>query len=235
MKGLGRLQVAWALALLGGLSWGTMLGHGDGPALAGRLASSVVLVLAAAFAWRLSGHRLARWMLAGISFGTLGDFANAGLLPGGTLLAMAAFGIGHLCYVTGIVGALRERRTTLPASSVAVICWLIAGVLGWYGVVWLAPPHGQNGLVWPALAYTLLLSATAGFGTALALAAPVFRPLAVGAALFLLSDLVLAVELFRGRFPQDTLAVWIPYGVGQMLIVFTVARQVLRTSHLESP
>lgn len=229
MKELVRLQVVWALTLFGGLSWGVLVSHSDWPAVAGRLASSVVLVAAATSAWRLTGDRLARWVVTGIGFGALGDFANAGLLPGGTLMAMVAFGIGHVCYVTGIVGALRERRTAWPGSSVAVAAWLLAGVLGWYGVVWLAPPHGLTGLVWPALGYTLLLSATAGFATALALTAPVFRPLAAGAALFLLSDLVLAVALFRGPFAQDTLAVWIPYGVGQMLIVLTAGRAAVRT------
>jgi len=224
LKTLGRLQAAWALVLGSALAWGGVVGHGTWPALAGRMASSVVLVAAAALAWRLAGSRLTAWILAGITFGTLGDLTNAGLLPGGTLAGMGAFGIGHVCYISGMLGALGERRAAFSPTAAAVAAWLIAGVLGWYGVVQTALPLGMEALVWPALGYTLLLSATAGFATALALADPACRLLAAGAALFLLSDLILAVVLFRGPFPQNTLAVWIPYGAGQMLIVFTVAR-----------
>jgi len=224
------VQAAWALILGSALAWGFVAGHGVGPALAGRMASSLMLVAAAALAWRLAGTRLTAWTLAGIAFGALGDFVNAGLLPGGTLAGMGAFGIGHICYISGMLGALGERRAAFSPSAAAVSVWLIAGVLGWYGVVLTAPPQGMEVLVWPALGYTLLLSTTAGFATALALADPAYRLMAVGAALFLLSDLILAVVLFRGPFPQNTLAVWIPYGVGQMLIVFTVARCAAMTN-----
>jgi uncharacterized membrane protein YhhN len=228
LKALGRLQAAWAVVLGGALVWGAIAGHGTEPALAGRMTSSVMLVAAATLAWRLTGTRLTAWTLAGIAFGTLGDFVNAGLLPGGTLAGMAAFGIGHVCYIFGLLGALGERRAVFAPSAAAVVAWLTTGVLGWYGVVLAAPPHGVEALVWPALGYTLLLSATAGFATALAITEPAYRLLAGGAALFLLSDLILAVVLFRGPFPQNTLAVWIPYGAGQMLIVFTVARRAIQ-------
>ncbi|MGE0621338.1 MAG: lysoplasmalogenase [Pseudomonadales bacterium] len=234
MKTLTTLQRCWAVVLAGALTWGSFAGHGTWPALTGRMASSLVLVAAAAVAWRRSGVRLAVWTLAGMAFGALGDFFNAGLLPGGTIAGIGAFGIGHVCYISGMLGVLITRRARDPVAAAAVAGWLLTGVLGWYVVVWLAPPlawdsppDGLAALVWPALGYTLLLSATAGFGTALALADRAYRRLALGAALFLLSDLILAVALFRGPFPQDTLAVWIPYGVGQMLIVFTVARQVV--------
>lgn len=234
MTALRSLRLGWALMLVGALTWGLLLGHGTWPALSGRMASSVLLVAAAVVAWRLTGDRLVFWTLSGIGFGALGDVINAGLLPGGTLAGMGAFGIGHVCYVTGIIGALGARRVMTFRTTVSVFLWLLVGLLGWYAVVLLAPPRGLEALVWPALGYTLLLSATAGCASALALADRAFRLLALGAALFLLSDLILAVELFRGRFPQDTLAVWIPYGVGQMLIVFTAARQAVHPE-LESP
>ena len=70
----------------------------------------------------------------------------------------------------------------------------------------------------------MLLATTAGAGTALGRLDRRFNTLGVGAVLFLLSDMVLGIEIFRGQFPQDTLAVWIPYGCGQMLIVFSASR-----------
>ncbi len=56
--------------------------------------------------------------------------------------------------------------------------------------------------------------------------------LAAGGALFLASDLILAFGLFRGSFPHQTEAVWLTYGPGQMLIVFSTlaAASVLRNA-----
>ena len=50
-----------------------------------------------------------------------------------------------------------------------------------------------------------------------------FVLLAVGAALFLLSDLILAGGLFSDlKFPLIDDVVWLTYGPGQMLIVYSV-------------
>jgi uncharacterized membrane protein YhhN len=80
----------------------------------------------------------------------------------------------------------------------------------------------RRGLVWPALGYTLLLAGTAGVTAGVALQERRLFPLALGAALFLTSDLILAFELFRGPFAYDTACVWLTYGPGQMLIVFSI-------------
>jgi hypothetical protein len=45
--------------------------------------------------------------------------------------------------------------------------------------------------------------------------------LALGGALFLASDLILAFGLFRGSFAHSTEAIWLTYGPGQMFIVFS--------------
>jgi hypothetical protein len=60
--------------------------------------------------------------------------------------------------------------------------------------------------------------------TGRALQSSAFLPLAVGAGLFFVSDLILATELFTAfRFPAMGDAVWLTYGPGQMLIVYSVA------------
>jgi hypothetical protein len=102
----------------------------------------------------------------------------------------------------------------------ALAVWLLIGVVGWYLVV----GRGSDAtlLHWVALPYALLLAGTAGVGTGLALQNGAFAPLAVGAALFLLSDLILAGELFSGlRFRLIGDVVWLTYGPAQMLIVYT--------------
>ena len=45
-------------------------------------------------------------------------------------------------------------------------------------------------------------------------------PVGRGAALFFVSDMLLACGLFRGNLPYQTELVWLTYSPGQMLIVF---------------
>ncbi len=228
---------AWGISLLAGLLFGFLEGHGTTPALFGRLASSMVLVLAGVLAWRTAmgrdeTPRAATYPLLiaiGMAFGALGDLFNAGLFGRGltTLAAMVAFGVGHLFYISAVVRELGKVSGTAMQKGVPIAFWLLCGLIGWWLIVY--PAHVTTAvaaLVWPALGYTLLLATTAGVGTALGVLDRRFLPLAAGGVLFLVSDLVLGVEIFRGPFPQDTLAVWIPYGCGQMLIVYSAARYV---------
>ncbi len=75
-------------------------------------------------------------------------------------------------------------------------------------------------MVFPALPYSMLLASTAGFATGLAWQNQLFRWMAVGAALFFVSDMLLAIALFRGALLNATTLVWLTYSPGQMLIVF---------------
>ena len=86
-------------------------------------------------------------------------------------------------------------------------------------------------LRWAALPYALLLATTAGVATGLAIQSPVFVPLALGAALFLVSDLLVAGERFgRVRFPHSGDAVWLTNGPAQMLIVYAVNSALIAAS-----
>jgi hypothetical protein len=88
--------------------------------------------------------------------------------------------------------------------------------------------HAPTLLHWAALPYALLLASTAGFATGLALQDSTFLLLALGAALFLLSDLILAAQLFNHlQFPLIGDVIWLTYGPAQMLIVYTLGRALL--------
>ncbi|MCP5095624.1 MAG: lysoplasmalogenase [Chloroflexi bacterium] len=219
------LLLLWAIFLFGGFIFGNASESHRMPSWT-RMASSVTLVVAG-FSWFFvseegNGRSLALFLAIGMAFGLLGDLILAGYLPGGrnVLGGIAAFGIGHIFYISGIIRF--SNQTGLNATGArwgALAVWLLIGVIGWYIFVF----RGQEitTLHWAALPYALLLASTAGFATGLALQSSLFILLAIGAALFLLSDLILAAELFSGlSFRSIGDVIWLTYGPGQMLIVY---------------
>lgn len=155
-----------------------------------------------------------------MTLGFVGDLWLAGVLPFGRSIigGIVAFGIGHIFYISAIITFGNQHD--LGVRWGALIVWLLIGLIGWYFVVF----RGQEAttLHWAALPYALLLASTAGFATSLALQSSYFIPMALGAALFLLSDLILAGELFSGlQFPLIGDLIWLTYGPGQALIVYT--------------
>lgn len=215
------LLALWALFLFGGFAAGSGDPQRRMPTWT-RMASSITLAVAAlswaVAAWSSELLPYALLIAAGMAFGLLGDLTLAGVLPGGrsVLGGMAAFGLGHLLYI----GAFLWFGGGVVGWSALVVWWLV-GTVGWYLIVYRRREPGK--LVWAALAYAILLSTTAGLAMGLAGQESAFVPLAVGAALFLLSDLILAGELFAGlhfRYVGDL--VWLTYGPAQMLIVYSV-------------
>lgn len=220
------LLFLWAVLLFGGFIF-------DGGAtqrmpLWTRITSSLVLVVAA-WSWYFLGradenHTFALLIALGMGAGFVGDLFMAGLTPGGrsVLGGIGAFGLGHVFYISAILWVSRWYGfdAAVPRWT-ALAVWLLVGLVGWYWVVF----RGQEATVlhWAALPYALLLASTAGLATGLAFQGILFVPLAVGGALFLSSDLILAARLFSGlEFPLIGDVIWLTYGPAQMLIVFTV-------------
>jgi hypothetical protein len=229
--GFVALWFVWLAMLAGAMISGNLLDrHGAALPTALRMGSSVVLVITAWWAWTLwrdaAVGRFVRLIAIGMTLGTIGDFFNAGLLnfiplPDPVLGGIAAFGLGHIAYIAGCVWlAKRTGLTNRTAMLIGILGWQLFGLIGWYYVA--LQGSEARGVVWPALPYTLLLAGTAGVTAGLALQEAKFFLLALGGALFLLSDLILAFGMFRGSFPHSTEAVWLTYGPGQMLIVFSI-------------
>ncbi len=225
------LWLVWLALLAGAMISGNLLErHGGAWPTAARMGSSVVLVITAWWAWTLwRGDMVGKFALAiaiGMTLGTVGDFFNARLLnfvplPDPVLGGIAAFGLGHIAYIAGCVYlARRTGLTNRMAMAIGIVGWQLVALGGWYYVAMLGDE--ARALVWPALPYSLLLAGTAGITAGLALQEAKLFPLALGGALFLLSDLILAFGMFRGSFPHSTEAVWLTYGPGQMLIVFSI-------------
>lgn len=219
----------WAALLFGGFLFGRpdATGQRRMPAWT-RLGSSAVLVVAAWIGFGISRDTpvasFALLVAAGMTLGFAGDLRMARVFALGepVLAGMAAFGLGHLAYIfAGLSLGSRYTHGSIGARAAAWIAWCILAALLWYLIVF----RGQAPTVthWAALPYALLLSSTAGVGTGLALQESRLAPFAVGAALFLASDLILAAHTFAGRgFPLIQDAIWLTYGPGQMLIVYSI-------------
>ncbi len=235
---LTALVILWACFLFGGFLFGKTNSKSNRrmPTWT-RMASSMTLVIAS-WSWfiftRTSPVIAFSLLIAiGMMFGLIGDLFLAQVIPLSqpTFGGIAAFGLGHIAYIIAMLQFGNQSGLDAPAPRWAALClWLLIGLCGWYFVIFRG--NKPTSLHIAALAYTLLLSSTAGFATDLALQSPAFVPMAIGGGLFLLSDLILAAQLFNDlQFPLIGDVVWLTYGPAQMLIVFAVNGALMVVGH----
>jgi len=195
-----------------------------------KILSSLILVTCALIWWRAgaSGTPLSTYaalLFFGMAFSFLGDLIMAQLLPlpQYVLFGIGAFGVAHVLYVIGYLrlgGVLGLQDGRSRAIGLAVL-FALAVVLWW---ALIRSPQTDAVLNYGSLAYALLLAAMAGLAVSLALQETRFTPLALGAVLFLISDVFLGHRLFQeGAFLLVGDLVWMTYIVGQLLIVFSTA------------
>ena len=218
------LYALWALLLFGGFVVGRPSSDGVHrmPTWT-RMASSAVLALAAWLGvYLLRPTPLGRYALfiaVGMTLGLLGDLLMVEVIspPQHVLFGMAAFGLGHIAYIVAAL-ALPFGSDAPGLRWGALGIWLAVGAVGWYVAV--ARGQKPSALTLAALPYALLLASVAGLFCGVALQSSLATAAAVGAALFLVSDLILARQLFRGwSFPLIGDIIWLLYGPGQALIV----------------
>lgn len=153
--------------------------------------------------------------------GFLGDLVMAQVipLPEHVIFGMLTFGAGHTLYLRAFMQmAGRQDRPSTGARRLALGCGWAVALAGWWLLV--RNPAIKRTLNYGALAYALLLGSMSGLAASLAAQDRRRAPIALGGALFLASDTLLAGELFRGtRFRQIGDVIWLTYIAGQALIV----------------
>lgn len=173
--------------------------------------------LAIAAMWALRGRPAtptATLLYLALAFSWLGDGA-AFFFPfvGDELPAMLlCFGIAHLLYIALFMVAPRLRA--LPRWTLVYVVW-------WLAMIAILLPH-LGALTIAVAAYGLVLGGTA------AASARGGTTTALGGALFLVSDTILALRLFLPGVDAGLTGPWImlTYAAGQGLLVYGIARHL---------
>lgn len=172
----------------------------------------VALVLGAADSW--SGL----WLCGALVFGLFGDVFLLSDSVARFKAGLAAFLVGHLAYVAAFVAAGASWsgfHGALGGLGVWVFAALMAAALGFtqqvLPSVWRSD---DTALVVPVALYTLVIATMLGFAFATGL-----WVVAVGAAIFVASDSILARDRFVAPLPHGHLMVMVTYHLGQALIV----------------
>ena len=181
---------------------------------------ATLCVIAWAALGRSDDGLVKRWIVIGLVCSLAGDVALLWPVQG-FLVGLVSFLLGHLSYLVGLT-----RRVKFLASPPAFGAWVIvaASVLAslWQGV----PAE----LRVPVLVYVGALAAMAAQATSVWLArraqpdAARWRTVAIGAALFVLSDAILATDKFVGGIPMPTLFNLSTYWLGQWFIARAAVR-----------
>jgi uncharacterized membrane protein YhhN len=187
---------------------------------------TTVLILARA---RPRGHDVPlvrRFVLAGLVLSLVGDIAlmwpAQGFLPG-----LVAFLLAHLCYIAAFTRGVRFAARPLALVFYAVVA---------AAVLWQLWPHVSAGLRGPVLAYVVALAAMASQAAVVWLAArgsaeqARARVLALGGALFLCSDALLAINKFASPLPAASLWILATYWSAQWCIAYWLPPRSAGTS-----
>lgn len=169
-----------------------------------------------AYAWGRGEGPVRTWVLIGLLLSLAGDIAllwpKEGFLPG-----LIAFLLAHLAYLVAFTHVARFAARPLCFAVYA----LVAGTILWQ--LW---PGVPGGLRIPVIAYVVCLAAMA------AQAAVVWRSgtprggvLAVGGALFVASDALLATNKFGAPLPAASSWILATYWAAQWCIASWLARR----------
>jgi uncharacterized membrane protein YhhN len=157
---------------------------------------------------------LRRWMLAGLWLSLAGDVAllwpKEGFLPG-----LVSFLLAHLCYLLAFT-----RRQRLAAWWPAFALYALAAGL----ILWRLWPGVPGALQAPVITYVLCLASMAAQAAVLwRMGEPRGLVLALGGALFITSDALLATNKFTGPLPLANLWILTTYWAAQWCIASWLA------------
>jgi uncharacterized membrane protein YhhN len=151
-----------------------------------------------------------RWVLAGLALSLCGDVAllwpKEGFLPG-----LVSFLLAHAAYLVAFTRGVRLAQRPLPF----VVYALVAGVI--LAALWPGVPAALRAPVALYVAFLAAMAAQAAVRWRIA-PSPATRTLALGGALFVLSDALLATNRFAAPLPLAGLWILASYWLAQWCI-----------------
>ena len=168
-----------------------------------KIVASLALVVTAIVFTTFEGTIASGIIAIGLLFGLIGDILldlkviypehnNAYLNSG-----MLAFGLGHICYILAMIMYIGPEYDSLSAAGWAGL----GGIFITPIIIFVASKMGLNfgKFLYQTIVYSFLLSFVTVFSIILAFTMTSMWILAVGFALFLLSDLILSLQYFGGK------------------------------------
>jgi uncharacterized membrane protein YhhN len=189
---------------------------------------ATILIILVAFAnWRARHDRYALWITVGLIFSLSGDIW---LIWGARyfLFGLAAFLCAHIAYLIAFT-----RDVKFPARPIVWLLYLAIGA-ALCTILW---PKLFAALKLPVALYTFFLASMAAqaMGRFLTLRTPFARLAAIGAAFFLLSDTLLAINEFYTPLPFSVLSVLGSYYLAQWLIASSTFQEWGKPIQTTSP
>jgi uncharacterized membrane protein YhhN len=168
------------------------------------------------YAWGRGEGAVRTWVIAGLLLSLVGDIAllwpKEGFLPG-----VIAFLLAHLAYLVAFTRVAKFASRPLCFGVYA----LVAGAILWQ--LW---PGVPGGLRVPVIAYVVCLAAMAAQAAVVWRAgAPRGAVLALGGALFVASDALLATNKFMAPLPAASLWILATYWAAQWCIASWLERR----------
>lgn len=150
------------------------------------------------------------WLVGALAFSTLGDIFLSLDRDRLFVQGLGAFLMGHIAYVIAFVGLMPDPFDPMiyDLASAALIV-----LFGGASFVWLAPGLGKMSL--PVFFYVVVIVAMAA---ASILADTHTHWVPIGAVLFMLSDMMIAIEKFKRPFPAAGQAIWLTYYAAQWML-----------------
>ncbi|MCX6316712.1 MAG: lysoplasmalogenase [Bacteroidetes bacterium] len=182
------------------------------------LKPAIMLVLLGYFDSRcknmLSG--MARWILLAILFSMAGDTLLLFQVkyPAFFIYGLAAFLLAHIFYILFFLQLRKKEQVRFRPFTLLIVLVYYAGLM------WLLYP-GLKDMKVPVMVYGLVISTM----FMLAMHAPAIRNksagrlMFAGAALFVLSDSVLAIDRFYQHFEWAGIIIMLTYGAAQLLLI----------------
>jgi uncharacterized membrane protein YhhN len=190
--------------------WAAIWRRADGRRRITKPAATTALVAVAALAGEMAGDARATLVVA-VVLCLAGDVALLDKSERRFLLGLAAFAFGHVAYiVTALLVGVSWPRLAAAFPVLTVLLWFQAASRILPG----ARRRGGDVLLVAVAVYSLIISAmvVTAFGTASWLAA-------AGAALFALSDALIAYHRFVRPVALADLPIMVTYHSGQLLLV----------------